>query len=167
MNRWITWALQAVVVFVGLGALAFLLVEPHFEGVNAHRSWLEIYFQDPFLAYVYVGSTAFFVALYRAFGLLGELRRAGAVSAATLAALQSIKRCGLVLLCFVAGGTVFIIRFGDPEDRPPGMAMCLLATVVAGGITWGSARLVRRVRAASAWGDARKVPASEAAAKLR
>lgn len=147
MTRVTTWALQAVIVLLGLGALTFLLVEPQLEGVNAHRTAVQIYFQDPFLAYVYFGSTAFFVALYRAFRLLGALRLTGAVSRSTLAALLSITRCGFVLLGFVAGGTAYILRTGDPADRPPGMAMGLLAALIAGGITWGAARCARRVRA--------------------
>ena len=135
MNRWIASALQVVVVFIGLGALTFLLVEPHLEGVNARRTVAEIYFQDPFLAYVYLGSIAFFVALYRAFKLLGSVRRNGEPTPTMLVALLGIRRCGYVLLSFVAGGTAFIIRYGDPADRPAGFMMCLLATVVAGGIT--------------------------------
>ena len=39
------------------------------------------------LAYVYVGSTPLFVALYRAFGLLGHFRRQGAFSQVTVDAL--------------------------------------------------------------------------------
>ncbi len=50
------------VVFLGIGALGFLLWEPHLEGRNAHATTFEIYFHDPFLAYVYVGSIPFFVA---------------------------------------------------------------------------------------------------------
>jgi hypothetical protein len=152
-HRWIALLLQGVVALVGLAALTFLLVEPHLEGVNAHRTPVEIYFHDPFLAYVYAGSSAFFVALYRAFGLLGGLKRTGAVSAATLAALLSIRRCGFVLLGFVAGGTALIFCLGDPEDRPPGMAMCLLAFIIAGGIAFGASRFARSVGAALPSGE--------------
>ena len=57
--------LQAVVVLIGVGVLALLLCEPHLEGRNAHATPFEIYFKDPFLAYVYVASIPFFVALIR------------------------------------------------------------------------------------------------------
>lgn len=40
-----------VVVLGGIGALAFMLWEPHLEGRNAHAGLFEIYFKDPFLAY--------------------------------------------------------------------------------------------------------------------
>ena len=55
--------LQGVTVLVGIAVLAFLLWEPHIEGRNAHATTFEIYFKDPFLAYVYLGSAPFFVAL--------------------------------------------------------------------------------------------------------
>ena len=72
--------LQVVVVLFGLGALACMLWEPHLEGRNAQATTFEIYFNDPFLAYMYVGSTPFFVALYRAFRLFGHVRQSGAFS---------------------------------------------------------------------------------------
>lgn len=65
--------LQAVVVLIGIGALAFMLWEPRLEGGNVHATPFEIYFKDPFLAYAYIGSIPFFIALYQAFTLLGYL----------------------------------------------------------------------------------------------
>ena len=67
--------LQAAIALIGIGSLALLLWEPHIEGRNAHATTFEIYFKDPFLAYVYVGSIPFFVALYRAFGFVDLSRR--------------------------------------------------------------------------------------------
>jgi hypothetical protein len=40
--------LQAVIVLIGIGALALMLWEPHIEGRNAHATLFEIYFNDPF-----------------------------------------------------------------------------------------------------------------------
>jgi hypothetical protein len=57
--------LQAVIVLIGIGALALMLWEPHIEGRNAHATLFEIYFNDPFLAYAYLASIPFFVALYQ------------------------------------------------------------------------------------------------------
>ena len=45
----------------GIGALAFLLWEPHLEGRNANATPYELYFNDPFLAYAYVASVSFFM----------------------------------------------------------------------------------------------------------
>lgn len=84
---------QIILVLIGLAALTFMLWEPHLEGRNAHATTFEVYFHDPFLAYVYVGSIPFFVALYRAFTLFGQVRQTGAFSQATVDALRGIRRC--------------------------------------------------------------------------
>jgi hypothetical protein len=47
-----------------------MLWEPHVEGVNAHATLFEKYF-NPFVVYAYVASIPFFVALYQAFKVLG------------------------------------------------------------------------------------------------
>ena len=83
---------QAALVVIGIGVFAFLLWEPHVEGRNAHATVFQIYCQDPFLAYVYIGSTPFFVALYRAWRLFGHARQAGGFSLATLTALRARDR---------------------------------------------------------------------------
>jgi hypothetical protein len=70
MKRGSTIFLQVVIVLLGVGVLALLLWEPHVEGVNAHATLFEMYF-NPFIAYAYIGSIPFFVALYQAFKLLG------------------------------------------------------------------------------------------------
>lgn len=126
--------LQVVIVLVGIGILGLMLWEPHLEGRNAHATTFEIYFKDPFLAYVYVGSIPFFVALWRAFGLFEHVRRNGSFSPASLEALRSIKRCAMALIGFIAGAAVIILLFGDGEDRPAGIFMSGLALLGAGGI---------------------------------
>mgnify|MGYP001601713322 CR=1 FL=1 len=71
MKRSSTLFLQVVIVLIGIVTLALLLWEPHLEGVNAHATLFEMYFKDPFLALVYIGSIPFFMALYQAFKVLG------------------------------------------------------------------------------------------------
>ena len=138
--------LQAGTVLIGLGVLAFLLGEPHLEGRNAHATIFEVYFHDPFLAYVYVGSVPFFLALYRAFGLFGHVRQTGSFSQVSVEALRAIKRCAFTLLGFVAGGIVIILIFGDQEDRPPGLFMGLLAALVSGIIATAAAVFARKLQ---------------------
>jgi hypothetical protein len=140
--------LQAAVVLIGIGALALMLWEPHIEGRNAHATPFEIYFKDPFLAYVYAGSIPFFVALYRAFGLFGHVRKNGAFSQVTVDALRAIKQCAIALIGFVAGAVVFILMFGDGEDRPAGFFMCLLFTVAASAIAITAAMFARKLQKA-------------------
>lgn len=148
--------LQVAIVLIGLGMLAWMLWEPHLEGRNAHATTFEIYFKDPFLAYVYAGSIPFFVALRRAFGLLGQMRRNGAFSPATLSALGSIRRCALALLGFVAGGMVFILLFGDREDRPAGLFMSFLVALAASGLAAAAAKFARNLRGAFERADGRQ-----------
>lgn len=136
---------QIFLALVGLAALTFLLGEPHVEGRNAHATLFEIYFHDPFLAYVYVGSISFFVALYRSFALLGGVRRSGTFTPAALGSLHLIQRSGLIMFGFVAGGAVIILRFGDREDRPAGLFLCVLVALVAGAIVTTATLLRRRL----------------------
>lgn len=137
---------QTVVVLIGIGMLALLLWEPHLEGRNARATSFEIYFKDPFLAYVYLGSTPFFVALYRAFGLFGHIRRTGAFSQVTVDALRAIKRCALTLIGFVAGGVVIILLTGDKEDRPPGIFMSLLVVLASGIVALTASMFARNLQ---------------------
>lgn len=122
MKRSSTVFLQGVIVLIGTGALAFLLFEPHVEGRNAHATLFEIYFKDPFLAFVYTASIPFFVALYQAFRVLTYVRRDATFSPATVKALRIIKYCSIAIIGFVAVSVAFM-PFGDPDDRPPGVVM--------------------------------------------
>ena len=117
--------LQGVVVLIGIGALAFLLWEPHIEGRNAHATLFEIYFKDPFLAYAYLASIPFFVALYQAFKVLGYIGQNKAFSQATVKVLRTIKFCALTIIGFVAVGEIFIM-LDDSDDRAGGVFMGIL-----------------------------------------
>jgi DUF2975 family protein len=119
--------LQAVVVLIGICALALMLWEPHIEGRNAHATLFEIYFKDPFLAYAYLASILFFVALYQAFKVLGYIGQNKAFSKATMKALRNIKFCALGIIGFVAVGELFIM-LGNSDDRAGGIFMGILIT---------------------------------------
>jgi hypothetical protein len=103
--------LQAVIVLIGIGALALMLWEPHIEGRNAHATLFEIYFKDPFLAYAYLASIPFFVALYQAFKVLGYIRQNKAFSQVTVKSLRTIKFCALAIIGFVERGKRDILIF--------------------------------------------------------
>lgn len=122
IKRSSTAFLQTVIVLVGIGALALLLWEPHIEGRNANATPFEIYFHDPFLAYVYLGSVPFFVALYQGFRVLGYAGRNLVFSPSAVKALRTIKFCAIAIVGFVAGGEIFIL-LQEGEDRAPGVAM--------------------------------------------
>src|SRR6266436_5421201 len=119
--------LQAVIVLLGIGALALMLWEPHVEGRNAHATLFEIYFKDPFLAFAYIASIPFFVALYQAFKVLGYAGQNKVFSQAAVKALRTIKFCAISIIGFVAVSVIFII-YGDKDDRPAGVFMRILIT---------------------------------------
>jgi hypothetical protein len=127
MNRSSTLFLRIVVVLIGIGALAFLLGEPHIEGRNAHATLFEIYFNDPFLAYAYVASIPFFTALCQAFKVLGYAGQNQVFSQGAVKALRTIKYCAISIIGFVVLSVVFM-PFGDPDDRPQGVVMRILVT---------------------------------------
>jgi cytochrome bd-type quinol oxidase subunit 2 len=120
--------LQAVIVLVGIGALALLLWEPHLEGRNAHATAFEVYLKDPFLAYVYFASISFFVALYHAFKVLGYSRQDKIFSQAAVKSLRTIKYCAIALIGFVAIAEV-IILLHTSDDHAGGVFMGILITV--------------------------------------
>ncbi|HSD12114.1 MAG TPA: DUF2975 domain-containing protein [Patescibacteria group bacterium] len=131
MKRGSTIFLQAVIVLIGIGAIALMLWEPRIEGRNAHATFFEIYFKDPFLAYAYLSSLPFFVALSRAFKVLGHVRENKTFSQATVNALRTIKYCAMVLVALVAApvACLFIVRPGD--DIAGGVFVGLLLIFVS------------------------------------
>ena len=131
--------LRVVLVLIGIGALAFLLVEPHFEGRNAHATLFAIYFKDPFLAYAYVASIAFFVGLYHAFKVLTYAGRNEEFSPAAVKSVRTIKYCAIALIGFVVGGEVFIM-LGDSDDRAGGVFMGVL--IFSGAIVVATAMAI-------------------------
>ena len=127
MKRGSTIFLQVVIVLIAIGSLALMLWEPHIEGRSAHATPFEIYFKDPFLAYAYVASIPFFVALYQAFKVLGYAGQNKVFSQAAVNALRTIKYCAIAIIGFVAGAEIFIM-LGDSDDRAGGVFMGILFT---------------------------------------
>ena len=142
MNRGLTVLLQLAIVLLGIGALAFLLVEPRFEGRNAHATVFEIYFKDPFLAYAYLASIPFFVAHYQAFKALGHARQGKTV----LPELRTIKYCALAVVGFVAVSFTFLGFSSDYDDRPAGIVMRLLVALPAAGVAVAARKFERAAK---------------------
>jgi hypothetical protein len=137
---------QALIILIGIGALVFMLWEPHIEGRNANATLFQIYFNDPFLAFAYTVSIAFFVALYQAFKLIGYIGQDKTFSLDSLKSLQTIKCCAMILLAFIVGGEayLFIVRSGD--DIAGGVFMGLLMIVVFGVVAIVAGKLERILR---------------------
>lgn len=121
---------------MGLGVLVFMLWEPHLEGRNVHATFFQIYFNDPFLAYVYTVSIAFFTALFQAFRLLGYAGRNQAFSPRSLQALRTIKYCGTILVVCILGAEAyfFIVQRGKDDITGGvmlGLIMIFISAIVA------------------------------------
>ncbi|HEX7829020.1 MAG TPA: DUF2975 domain-containing protein [Thermoanaerobaculia bacterium] len=149
LTRGSTILLQVIVVLIGIGVLTFLLWEPHLEGRNAHATTFEIYFKDPFLAYAYLGSIAFFVALAQTFKLLGAIRRGSVFSPDSLKALRIIKYCGVILVAMVGAAVAYLfIAMRGKDDIAGGVAMGLFVIVVSAAIATTAGVFERRLQSA-------------------
>src|SRR5437879_6278235 len=102
MKRGFTIVFQALILLLGVGVLALLLWEPHLEGRNVNATLFEIYFKDPFLAYIYLAFVPFFFGLYQAFKILGYARNE-IFSPRSVRALRIIKYCALTTAIFILG----------------------------------------------------------------
>lgn len=123
--------LQGVIVLIGLVALAFLIWAPLAEGRATHLDLFSIY-ADTFILYGYAASIAFFVALYKAFKLLGYIGQNKVFSANSVRALKSIKYCAIVLSMLIVMAGVYIKLFHSKEDDPAGfLVLCLVITFVS------------------------------------
>ena len=127
MKQTPTIFLQVVIVLIGIGALVLMLWEPHIEGRNAHATVFDIYFNDPFLAYAYIASIPFFMALYQVFKVLGYARQDKAFSLEAVKALRTIKYCAKAIIGFVAIGEIFIM-LNNSDDRAGGVFIGILIT---------------------------------------
>lgn len=144
VKRASTTFLQTVIVLMGMGTLAAMLWLPLIEGRNANATLFAVYFNDPFLAYAYAASIAFYVALYQAVRLLGYAGRNEAFSPRTVNALRTVKYCALILTAFAAGAEAyFFIAQRGKDDIAGGVMMGLLVMFVSAGVAAVAATLER------------------------
>jgi hypothetical protein len=136
MKRISTIFLQVVIVLAGIGVLAALLWEPQVEGRNVNATQFEIYFKDPFLAYIYLAFVPFFVGLYQVFNVLGYARRDEIFSQRSVRALRIIKYSAFATAIFIVGAVAYIFIFiRGTDDIAGGVAMgffiIFVSTVIA------------------------------------
>jgi len=128
MKRISVLFLQAIVVLIGIVALAILIRVPLTEGRATNLDLFSIY-ADPFILYGYAASIAFFVALYKAFKLLGYIGQNKVFSSSSVKALKSIKYCAIVLSILIVLAGLYIRIFHSKGDDPAGfLAMCIVTT---------------------------------------
>ncbi|HCU01439.1 TPA: DUF2975 domain-containing protein [Candidatus Nomurabacteria bacterium] len=133
MKKISTIFLQIIIAFIGIGAFTFMLWEPHLEGRNVNATLFEIYFKDAFLAYAYIASIPFFVALYQAFKVLKYARQNKIFSQPAIKALRTIKYCAIIIIGFVVGaeGYLIIIQRKVEEDIAGGVMMGLIMIFIS------------------------------------
>ncbi len=120
MNRTSAALIRTLIVLVALAALAFLIFEPQVEGRNVNATLVEIYFNDPLLAFAYIASIPFFIGLYQLYTL---------VKFPNQKALQIIRNCALITIPFILIGVTWMLQV-ESDDRPPIIAMGLVATLI-------------------------------------
>ncbi|MEK7071086.1 MAG: DUF2975 domain-containing protein [Patescibacteria group bacterium] len=123
--------LQAVIVLVGVVALALLIRLPLIEGRAVNLDLFSIY-ADPFIIYGYMASTFFFIALYQAFKLLRYIGRDKLFSLNSVKALGTIKYCAIILSILIVVAGLYIRIFHAEGDDPAGfLAICIVTTFVS------------------------------------
>jgi hypothetical protein len=132
MKRNSTIFLQILVVLIGIGTLALMLWEPNVEGRNAHSTLFEVYFNDPFLVYVYIASIPFFIVLYQAFTLLGYIGENKTYSLNSARALRTIKYCAITFIGFILGAEAYLfVAMRGKDDIAGGVVMGLFMILIS------------------------------------
>jgi apolipoprotein N-acyltransferase len=122
-------------VLFGIAALilAGLLYFPQIEGRNSHATnRILIYFNDPFLAYIYLGSLLFFTGIYFAIKMLGLIEHNQAFTHSAVKTLRNMKYSALALMGFILLAMPWIFMFGQDDDAPGVVLLGLAAALVAG-----------------------------------
>ncbi|MEN6293974.1 MAG: DUF2975 domain-containing protein [Methanobacterium sp.] len=126
-----------------------MIIFPQLEGKNTNADLFSIYFQDPFLAYVYISSIPFFVALYQAFQLLGYIGQNKVFSLDSVRALRTIKYCAIILSILIVMAALYIRIFHAKGDDPAGfIALCIVTTFISVVIVAATAVFERLLQSA-------------------
>src|SRR5689334_2856548 len=128
MKRIPTAFLQGVIVLIGIVALLILIRFPLTEGRATNLDLFSIY-ADPFILYGYAASIAFFIALYKAFKLLGYIGQNKVFTPNSVGALKSIKHCAIVFSVLIVIAGLYVKMSHHEDDDPAGfIALCIVIT---------------------------------------
>jgi hypothetical protein len=145
MKRGFTIFFQVLIGLLGVGVLALLLWEPQVEGRNVHATQFEIYFKDPFLAYIYLAFVPFFVGLYQAFKIFRYARRNEIFSQRSVRALRLIKYCALSTAIFILGAEGYLSIFMRGKDDIAGGVMMGAFIIFVSAIIATAAAVFERI----------------------
>ena len=130
MKKSATFFLKVVILLIAIGVLAGLIWFPQTEGRAAHLDLTSIY-TDPFILYIYLASTPFFVGLYHAFKLLNCIDANKAFSQVAVNTLKNMKFASLSLIVFIALAELYIRFFAHGDDPAGPTALGILASFTA------------------------------------
>jgi len=140
MKKGSTLFLKLVISLIGIAVLAlcFLLTS---EVIKAGDALFL-----PILIIMYVTAIPFFLALYQALKLLGNIDRNIAFSELSVKALRNIKYCAITISALYAAGMPFLVSVADKDDAPGAVGFGLifiLASIVVATFAAVLQRLVR------------------------
>lgn len=127
-----TTFLKIVLLLISLPILAGLLYFPQIEGRNANSDPISLYFNDPFLAYVYLGSVPFFIGIFYAIKMLGLIEQNEAFTHAAVKTLRNMKFSALALMVFILFALPWIFMFAQDDDAPGVVLLGVGAAFIAG-----------------------------------
>jgi hypothetical protein len=136
MKKGSTLFLRFVICLIAIGVLIWLVWAPQLEGRAATLDLLSIY-MDPLIIYTYIGSIPFFIALYQAFKLLGQIDGNQVFSQPSVNAVSNIKYCALAFSGFILLGLLYIRFFANTNGEDPagvsglGMVIIFASIVIA------------------------------------
>jgi hypothetical protein len=143
MKKSSTIFLKVVILLIAIGVLAGLIWFPQTEGRAAHLDLISIY-TDPFIVYIYLASTPFFVGLYHAFKLLNLIDANKAFSQVAVHTLKNMKLASLSLIVFIALAEIYI-RFFAHGDDPAGPTMLGICMTLAFGVIAATAGVFQKL----------------------
>ena len=147
MNKITSKILQTLTVLIALAVFIFMLWEPQAEGVNVGKTLTQIYLHDPFVAWAYACSIAFFVGAYnllRVWGYAGdgELR-----SRAGLKALNILKLCAFLTASLIVVTVLYLGIKNRGQDDIAGVAMLgLITTILSLSVGTIAGKVEKRLR---------------------
>ncbi len=146
MKQTVLRFVQGCIILIGIGSIALMLWEPHLEGRNVHSSVWQIYFEDPFLAFVYIASIPYFFALFHLYKLIGNLRQGAFISGTSLTSIRTIRYCTLSLVGSDIIALISLFVFQQEDDITGGVAIGLFLLLFFTGVSIFSTSMERRVR---------------------
>ncbi|MBW7955464.1 DUF2975 domain-containing protein [Patescibacteria group bacterium] len=143
MKKSSTLFLKIVILLIAAGVLTGLLWFPQTEGRAAGLDLISIY-ADPFILYIYIASTPFFVGLFQAFKLLNLIDANRAFSQSAVNTIKNMKLASLSLIGLIAV-TLFYLRFFAHGDDLAGPTMLGICMSVAFGVIATAASVFQKL----------------------